>query len=499
MPNKPINLPPGFQLVDDGPKLPPGFELVSEPKLPDGFELVQTENEQSSPVARFLGGAWQNLNPLTAVKGLATAVAHPIDTGAAILSAQGEQFKKAADDYSKGRYSEMVGHGAAGLLPLLGPAAAAAGERIGEGDVAGGLGEGTGLVGSMFLGPKAGKGAAKATRAAQGAATEAAERVVSSSLKVPKTLTKANRTINIPRVVLDEGLASNRFGLGNLKTGAAKAAQLVEDLSNEVSNRVAATGGRKFDLQPVLDHLDRLEAEYLHQPAAEADLAAVRNARRQLLENPLYSKDKFATQITQQPTGILDAQGNPTFRSVPQQVKVGRELVPQTATEIDAMKKNVYGGLKGKYGVEKGAVIESDKAMGRGLKEILDQNVPGVEAINRRQSGVIAARNALQDAAMREANKLPVGLMDLLGLEGMAHLLTVTHNPVTALVLGIPLALKHPSTAIPIARGLDALGKARRLAPAAKVGAGAAMRVGNPLNKTTVDSLYDEYLASSGK
>lgn len=64
-------------------------------------------------------------------------------------TAQVEQFKKAKDAYDQGRISEAVGHTVAGALPLMGPAAASAGEQIGSGDVAGGLGTAAGILGGV--------------------------------------------------------------------------------------------------------------------------------------------------------------------------------------------------------------------------------------------------------------------------------------------------------------------------------------------------------------
>jgi hypothetical protein len=95
-----------------------------------------------SATSRFLSGAWDNLNPM----GLISAAAHPLDTVRGLASAQLDQFGKANQDYQQGHYSEMIGHGAAGLLPVLGPVAARAGETIGGGDVAGGLGQAAGLL-----------------------------------------------------------------------------------------------------------------------------------------------------------------------------------------------------------------------------------------------------------------------------------------------------------------------------------------------------------------
>lgn len=71
--------------------------------------------------------------------------------GQGVLVAQGDQFKKAAAAYKAGRYSEAVGHLTAGAVPLVGPGAAQAGETIGRGEVAKGLGEATALLASPAL------------------------------------------------------------------------------------------------------------------------------------------------------------------------------------------------------------------------------------------------------------------------------------------------------------------------------------------------------------
>ncbi len=127
------------------------------------------EAENSNPVpegsatSRFVSGAAKNLNPITAIQGIYGAVRHPIDTGGAMLTAQFRELQKANEDRKAGRYSEMVGHGAAGMLPVIGPAASAAGERMASGDIAGGAGEGAGLM-APFVAVPAVKGAVGAVR-----------------------------------------------------------------------------------------------------------------------------------------------------------------------------------------------------------------------------------------------------------------------------------------------------------------------------------------------
>ncbi len=132
----------------------------------------------ASAPSRFLSNLGEQLNPITAATGLYQAARHPIDTAQGVLAAQGAQFGKAADDMGAGRYSEAVGHGLAGIVPLVGPAAAQAGEQIASGDVAGGLGKATGLLAPVAA-PAAMRAGARAlpTSAADALDASAATRV----------------------------------------------------------------------------------------------------------------------------------------------------------------------------------------------------------------------------------------------------------------------------------------------------------------------------------
>jgi hypothetical protein len=108
------------------------------PASPDDF-TDRPAAPAGSVLGRVASGAWEMLNPITMVQGVAGAVAHPIDTARGLVKAQTAQLGKARDAFGAGRYSEMVGHAAAGMLPVVGPVAANIGEGIGEtGDIAGG-------------------------------------------------------------------------------------------------------------------------------------------------------------------------------------------------------------------------------------------------------------------------------------------------------------------------------------------------------------------------
>lgn len=91
-------------------------------------QTQEAPTPQPSAASRFFSNAGAVLNPIEAVKGLASAVAHPIATATGLYNAHAEQFGKARDAFGEGRYSEAIGHGMASALPILGPVAASAGE-----------------------------------------------------------------------------------------------------------------------------------------------------------------------------------------------------------------------------------------------------------------------------------------------------------------------------------------------------------------------------------
>ena len=84
------------------------------------------------------------------------------DEATSAWNAAKDEFNK-ADEFAKASQnsttlsdiasntSQGLGHLGAAMLPLVGPAAAKAGERTGTGDIAGGLGAGTGLIASTLL------------------------------------------------------------------------------------------------------------------------------------------------------------------------------------------------------------------------------------------------------------------------------------------------------------------------------------------------------------
>jgi len=158
-----------------------------------------------SAVSRLTAGMWKHVNPAAMVSGLAQAALHPLDTAGNILSAQGAQFGKAADDLRQGRYWEAGAHAAAGVLPLVGPAAGAAGERIATGDVAGGVGEGLGVIGTI-LAPEAAIKGAQAARVAGPALQGPVSTALSATGRGLETVGRSAPARWVERVGLGEGI-----------------------------------------------------------------------------------------------------------------------------------------------------------------------------------------------------------------------------------------------------------------------------------------------------
>src|SRR5262245_26595702 len=125
--------------------MPEPLRIVkSEPLSVVASAPVDGAPGEASPGTRFAENVWSAVNPMNVVQ----AALHPVDTLGALVDAHLAEASKTKAMYDAGRYSEAAGHLGATLLPVLGPAAARAGEQIGSGDIAGGLGSSVGLLAS---------------------------------------------------------------------------------------------------------------------------------------------------------------------------------------------------------------------------------------------------------------------------------------------------------------------------------------------------------------
>ena len=204
-------------------------------------EMEKAQNPEGSALGRFATNFASSFDP----RGLIKAASSPIETVKGLASAQGEQLKKSGEAFGKGRYSEAFGHGLAGVLPVVGPGAAAVGEQIGSGDVAGGLGAGIASV--LPVGALAGTRATKIPAALK----RSAKAQYGQALRATKETMKRRSARVVPKLI-ERGATGSRAKL--LKTAEAKAGKALEELK-EAEGRIPA--GTKIKIEPVIDWLEK--------------------------------------------------------------------------------------------------------------------------------------------------------------------------------------------------------------------------------------------------
>ena len=159
-----------------------------------------------------------------------------VDAGKALLGAQVGEGVKAAQLAKQGRYVEAAGHGLAAALPILGPAAAAVGERAASGDVLGSIGEGGALIVSAAP--------TSVAREALGAAR---------SLGIAEPIAKTAESIGAKRVaslMQEKGATSKNIGL------RTKAETIAPDV---LANLDDTNATRQGFVQQLANHLERQE------------------------------------------------------------------------------------------------------------------------------------------------------------------------------------------------------------------------------------------------
>lgn len=232
----------------------------------------------------FGAGVLSQINPIEIAKGLYNTVRHPIDTATDLVKAQGAELGQVPELVRQGRYSEAAGHGLAGVLPIVGPAAAHIGEKIGQGDVARGLGEATGLIGTVVApgmvkpGAKAVQATGLADKAAEMAQAGAERRIV--DVMAPKVGAQKQRWGTMaqkvaPDVVREPGLgAFSREGLERKVSEKLSAAEEQLDQSH-----AARPAGVIYDTAPIkmalTDKLKALSAETAEGPDAHRQMSAM--------------------------------------------------------------------------------------------------------------------------------------------------------------------------------------------------------------------------------
>lgn len=325
-------------------------------------DFIERREPEGSAVGRFTSGAWEMLNPVALVEGVATAVRHPIATGKALVGAQVEQFRKARDAFQEGRYSEAAGHTGAGLLPVLGPLAADIGEQAGDGDVAGAAGRLAGVlvptkavVQGVRRGipPRALTRPQKAAAAANAKQSAAVKWALDQDIPVDAATATGNRVVRGAKAVADSSLGGAVSGQRAAAARAETMARVGRDLARRADytpdgipsvgvTAETAGAGVRTGVEKVIRQ---------HDATANAAYERVRRAEVAATHDIVQTGTKLVD------TGILDAGGKPIRRAAPvmeaQQLAVPLQGAQEALRPIyDRLlrKKELTGTLQGAEG-----------------------------------------------------------------------------------------------------------------------------------------------------
>jgi hypothetical protein len=360
--------------------MPDPFAAIAKP-IEDPFAAIAKPAQQQAGTAPrtwtdSAGDAasewWKQVNPLSALEGLANAVNHPIDTGTALLNAQGEVGKKAAASFKQGDYVGATRHAIDYLLPVIGPQIDQAGDLVQSGQYAKGAGMTAG-IGTNIAAPELIKGVN--VRLPVG---EVPERLYQSALK-PSPALATSKVQGMIKSGLDNQIPVSAAGIDKLQG-------LISDLGDKVSSSIQAgsDAGATIDPQAVAQRADQIKGRFAAQVNPNADLAAIEAAKQEFLNN----------NSTPAASGIGPAQLNP---------------IP--VSDAQAIKQGTYQQLKDRaYGAQGTAVIEAQKALARGIKEELETQFPEIQGLNAQQGQAASLNKALTRAVQRIDNHQLIGL-----------------------------------------------------------------------------------------
>ena len=208
--------------------------------------------------------------------------------------------------------------------------------------------------------------AAAASMAKTGLESGARE-LMQSALKPTIKALETGKAAKAITTLLDEGI--NVTG-GGAETLRGRIDKLNTDIATLVQNSPATVSASVVSarLQPLLDRFQK-------QVNPLSDVAAIQKAWNEFTNHPMIQNNQLSVPMAQE------------------------------------LKQGTYRALGDKsYGELKGAEIEAQKALARGLKEEIANAVPAVRQLNAEESKMLNALSLVERRALISANKNPIGL-----------------------------------------------------------------------------------------
>ena len=375
---------------------------------------------------------WGQVNPVAAVKGVAGALEHPVDTAMQMGANQDALRVKAEDAFKKGNYAEGVQHVLGYLTPIIGPQMDRAADLVNNGEYAKGLGAATGIVANVAA-PVAVGAAMKAGATVPGAARlgaaaqDTAEGWYQSALKPPPGSTTTAQVGNMVKTGLESKIPVSASGVERLSG-------LVDDLNNKIKNTIQ-TGSRQgvtVDPAAIATRTDATAQKFANHVNPESDLAAIEASKQEFIRNNMAPP--------------------PASGIGPQNTQ------PIPAADAQALKQGTYQQLKGKaYGEMKTATVEAQKALARGIKEELNTAFPELSGLNADESKLLNLEPYLERAVRRIDNHQLFGIGTPIAAGGVG---AATGSAKMAAAAGaIRAVLDNPTVKSNLAIALNTAGK----------------------------------------
>ena len=213
----------------------------------------------------------------------------------------------------------------------------------------------------MAIGGVAGKLASPAMQSG-------ARQLMQSALKPSKRSLETGEAGRAIGTIFEQGVNVTPGGVRELRSVITK---LNDDIKDAIARLPAMV-----DKQAVTKTLDNTYNKFMMQANPQSDIATIEKALTNFLEHPLLRNlDEIPVQLAQQ------------------------------------LKQGTYKALGSKaYGELKGAEIEAQKALARGLKEEIARVVPGIDKLNKTESELLNAESLMVSRTLMDANKNPMGL-----------------------------------------------------------------------------------------
>lgn len=275
-----------------------------------------------------------------------------------------------------------------------------------------------------------------------------AQRLYQSALKPPTGMMSEADEAQMIRTAMDEKVVLPFIGTS--ESALEKVRGKVDAIDSEVAGTIAKgdAAGKTVDPVKVSGYTKRAEAAF--ETVDPADSAPIRGVRDRFLDE--HTNEYPYTEIR---PAVDDATGY-----VPVGTGVTKEPRPIPVGEAQKLKRNTYREIRDSYGEQSSAVREAKKDLARGLKEEIYNHFPELRALGQKEKALINLESALERFAKRQGNRDLIGIGTPISGGAVS---AVTGSPTSgAVAMLLRAAIDQPGVKSRLAIALRASARAKR-------------------------------------